>query len=157
MKKVIYLMVLLAVFTLSSSVFSQPYKNVEFGEVTFSIPNNWVTSEHILLLLMPENELLQFEAEFLNKIDLNQIVMETIEKMKIEFPVDTNIIRRDFKIDKINAIELTLKTSDGKIINYIFVETPKKTLKIYGNIPEEEFKKNKADIEYIKENIKIKK
>ena len=57
-----------------------------------SIPGNWVTSEHILLLLMPKAEDLTIEVEVLNALDLSEAVELSAIELKSVFPLDTSFV-----------------------------------------------------------------
>lgn len=136
--------------------YSQGYLQVNFQDiaVTISYPDTWELSrEHVLLLLMPKNKEFTVEFEAVDN-ELSTLVRESIEKMLKEFPMDTNIIKKEFVVNEMNVVELSLKTSESIVVNYLFVETPKrKILRMHINAPEEEILKYKNDIKHIKENI----
>lgn len=112
-----------------------------------------LSREHVLLLLMPTNKEFTVGFEAVGN-ELNILVRESIEKMLQEFPLDTNIIKKEFVVNEMKVVELSLKTSESIVINYLFVETPKgKILRMHFNAPEEEILKYKNDIKHIKENI----
>lgn len=55
--------------------------------------------------------------------ELNTLVRESIEKMLQEFPLDTNIIKKEFVVNEMNVVELSLKASESIVVNYLFVKT----------------------------------
>lgn len=139
-----------------SSVYSQPDKNYDFieGGVTFTIPENWdVSREHVLLLLMPKAEDLIIETT-LAENEFEVVIEETINKIRLDFPLDTNIIRKDIRIEKFDIVELILQADKMKV-NYFLIKTPQeKVLKMYYQADISIAKKYDNEITLIKENIR---
>ena len=112
--------------------------------LTMTIPNNWITREHILLLMMPKAEDLTVEAEVLTTNDLSEAVELTSFELKSVFPQDTSFVVDDIvinkmpvkKIDKISGTEqficYLLKTPEDKIVK-IHCTAPKKAINKYYN------------------------
>lgn len=155
-KSILVSFAMLCVLIACQPSYSQGYLQVNFQDiaVTISYPDSWEMSrEHILLLLMPKNKEFTVEFEAIDNV-LDNVVKESREKMVQEFPLDTNIIRKEFVVNGMKVVELSLKTSSSIVVNYLFVETPKKKiLRMYVNAPEAELLKYKNDIKHIKENI----
>lgn len=155
-KSILVSFALLCVLIACQPSYSQGYLQVNFQDiaVTISYPDSWEMSrEHILLLLMPKNKEFTVEFEAIDNV-LDNVVKESREKMVQEFPLDTNIIRKEFVVNGMKVVELSLKTSSSIVVNYLFVETPKKKiLRMYVNAPEAELLKYKNDLKHIKENI----
>lgn len=158
MKKTMFfngIFILLLVLTVSS-VYSQPDKIYDFpeGGVTFTIPETWeVSREHVLLLLMPKAEDLIVETS-LEENEFDVVIEETINKIKLDFPLDTNIIRKDIRIEKFDIVELVLQTDKIKV-NYFLIKTPQeKVLKMHYQSDISIANKYKNEINFIKENIR---
>jgi len=158
MKKIVFFFAVWAVLLISgiSTVHSQPINNFEFSEagVVFSIPENWdVSREHVLLLLMPKAEDLIIET-LLSENEFDEVIQESIDKIRLLFPEDTNIIRKDIRQEKFVITELTLE-KDKNVINYFIVKTPKdKVFRMYFLGDKAVINKYKPDINYIRQNIR---
>lgn len=160
MKKLFPLMAMICfLFYFSSDVYSQgKWHDIENAGVTVWSPDDWkVSREHILLLLMPKPETFKITFEPIEGIDLDKVVMESIEEIKIQFPQDTLISPKDIVVDQMNGKEIHLVTGDNHIVNYILIVTPaNKILKAFLVTTKAEFEKYKSDVEKIKNAIKRK-
>lgn len=118
-KSISVLFVMLSVLPLFTPAYSQGYLQANLQEVSVNVsyPDTWELSrEHILLLLMPKNKEFSVEFEALDNV-LDNLVKESIEKMIQEFPLDTNIIRKEIVVNGMKVVELSLKTSESIVVN----------------------------------------
>jgi hypothetical protein len=104
---------------------------------------------------MPKPGDFRINFEPIEGIDLDKIVKESIEEIKIKFPNDTIIKHKDIVVDGMNGKEIHHITSDEHVINYVFIVTPaNKILKMFYVTPKAEYDKFKSDVEKIKNKIK---
>jgi hypothetical protein len=128
----------------------------ESAGVSMSIPSNWVTSEHILLLLMPKAEDLTLEVEVLNGLDLSEAVELSAIELKSVFPLDTSFVVNDIVINKMPVKKIDKISGDEQLIFY-FLKTPTgKIVKLHCQAPKEKIVKYKGDLTKIIQSIKPK-
>ena len=124
--------------------------------VSMSIPGNWVTSEHILLLLMPKAEDLTIEVEVLNALDLSEAVELSAIELKSVFPLDTSFVVDDIVINRMPVKKIDKISGEEQLIFYFF-KTPKdKIVKLHCQAPKEKILKYKSDLTKIIQSIKPK-
>lgn len=159
MKNLIFKLVSVLLFTLI--IIPAAYSQGNFyyfkeANMNVLVPANWVTSEHILLLLMPKNEELQLKIELVQAVSLNDEVLNTVNEFKNLYPDDTTYFINDYVVNKFIIKDIS-KVINGEKLNYFIVETPDhQILKIHYTAPEEIALKYKSDIQKIIKSLKLK-
>ena len=143
------------IFLFLSPVYSQGNTYIYTGaNISFWYPDNWVVSEHILLLLMPKAENLQIEFRIPETINLNEAVKESLNELKSLYPDDTLYIIKEYTINRLKVIEVDGTIQSNKV-NYFLLETPQnKIIKIGYIAPEDVVLKYKNDIQKIIKSLK---
>lgn len=140
-----------------SPVYSQGnFYNYTNANISFWYPDNWVTSEHLLLLLMPKSEDLQLQFRISESVNLNEAVKESLNELKILYPDDTNIIVKDYTINKLVTKEIDAVIQGNKVY-YLLIKTPKnKIIKLNFTADKETVLKYNEDIRKIIKSLKPK-
>ncbi len=124
--------------------------------LTMTIPNNWVTSEHILLLMMPKAEDLTIEAEVLNTNDLSEAVELSSLELKSVFPTDTSFVVDDIVINRMPVKKIDKISGSEQLIYYILKTPEDKIVKIHCKAPKKMITKYKNDLTKLIQSIKPK-
>ena len=143
------------IFLFSSPVYSQGNTyNYTGANISFWYPDNWLVSEHILLLLMPKSEDLQIQFRIPEKTDLKEAVKESLNELKSLYPDDTLYIIKEYTINRLKVKEVDGTIQSNKV-NYFLLETPEnKIIKIGYIAPEDIVLKYKNDIQKIIKSLK---
>lgn len=128
--------------------------NFTNANISFTYPENWIISEHILLLLMPKAEDLKIQFQISSQTDLSAAVKESMNELKALYPDDSLLSLKDITINKLKVKEVEGTVQDLKI-HYLLIEVPgKKIIKVSYFSPEDVAVKYNSDIRKILYSIK---
>lgn len=138
-----------------SPVYSQGKEfNYTNAKLSFWYPEDWLVSEHILLLLMPKAEDLQIQFQLTDELNLDDAVINSKNELINLFPEDTIYVIKKYIINTLKVREIN-KTIGNENIFRLIVEAPdNKIVRIHFISEKEKAKKYGGEIQKILKSLK---